>query len=174
MRFLNRAGAIFDCTVNSLAVMGGVVYVFLMLALGYGVVMRYFVGSPSLWLKEIAEYCLLYITLLSAPWLLRKEGHVKIDIAVEWLPSMAQKTIDIVTSLVCAALSLAIAFYGARVTYNHFRRGLYQPQSVLEIPYAYIMVIIPIAGFLLFIQFIRRTWVFYHGRRALRSSIGAS
>ena len=47
---------------------------------------------------EIWEYSLLYITLLGAAWLLRKEGHVNMDIFYNRLSPRKRAILDVLTA----------------------------------------------------------------------------
>ena len=38
------------------------------------------------WSNEVAEYILYLVTLLSAPWLLRRGQHIRVDILLRALP----------------------------------------------------------------------------------------
>ena len=151
--------AMFDGIISFFAVVAALVSVFLMLSVALSVVMRYFLHDPLVWVVEISEYCLLYMTLLAAPWLLRGHGHAKMDVVIEGLePGLFQTTVRIATSFLGAGLCLAVFWYGARATWDAYTRGLYPSQTVLEIPDVYIMVIIPVGLFLLSIQFMRIGW----------------
>ena len=87
---LKKVGNIFNHCNRALALVAGVVTVFVMLAINYEVFMRYFLNRPTLWTLEISEYSLVYITFLGAAWVLRKDGHVKIDLLVRVLKPRSQ------------------------------------------------------------------------------------
>ena len=44
-----------------------------------------FGGLP--WSNEVSEYILYLVTLLSAPWLLRRGQHIRVDILLRALPA---------------------------------------------------------------------------------------
>ena len=44
-------------------------------------------GFP--WANEVSEYALYVITLLTAPWLLRRGQHVRIDLVLTLVPARA-------------------------------------------------------------------------------------
>ena len=168
LKGLMKLSAMFDSTINFLAILGALILVFLMVSISLSVVMRYFFTRPLIWVIEIAEYCLLYMTLLSSAWLLRGNGHTRIDLLIEWLNPGLQTTVKITTSLLGASLCVALFWYGAEVTWDEYKRALYPSQAVLEIPDAYIMLIIPIAGLMLSVQFMRIAWGVWRSWRASR------
>ena len=139
-----------------MAFLAGIILVFIMLSVGLDVILRYFFNSPMIWVTEVTECFLLYITFLGTGWLLRDEGHVKVDIILNRLKPESTAFLGILSSLVGIFVSIMLAFYGMSVTWNYFRRGIYTP-TAMEIPVAAIILIIPIGSFMLLIGFVRRT-----------------
>ncbi len=152
-----RLATIFDRIIHLLTILAGGILIFMMLAIGVDVVMRYFLNRPIIWVTEIGETSLLFITFLGAAWLLKKEEHVKMDLVLSRLGPRTQVLINIVTSAIGAIIFLVITWYGVKVTWEHFQKGTYQT-SLLEIPNAYVLFIIPVGSILLFIQFLRRSY----------------
>ncbi len=165
MKPLARITAVFDRTLNLLAYLAAALIAFIMLSVSYEVVMRYFFNRPPVWVIDITEILLLYIAFLAVAWLLREEGHVRMDMVLTRLKSRPQATLNIITSTICAIIFLVVTWYGVRVTWVHFQKGLYSP-TFLDIPSAYSLVIIPVGSFLLFIQFLRRIRRFVGNWRA--------
>ena len=139
-----------------MAFLAGIILVFIMLSVGLDVILRYFFNSPMIWVTEVTECLLLYITFLGTGWLLRDEGHVKVDIILNRLKPESTAFLGILSSLVGIFVSIMLAIYGMGVTWNYLRRGIYTP-TAMEIPVAAILLIIPIGSFLLFIEFVRKT-----------------
>ncbi|GAH24314.1 unnamed protein product, partial [marine sediment metagenome] len=54
------------------------------------------------WVLEISEVSLLFITFMGAAWLLRREGHVSLDLLVPRLKPKTQTIINVTTSIVGA------------------------------------------------------------------------
>lgn len=155
MKLTTKAGTIFDRTVGLLAVLGAVLIVFTMLSITWEVfVARFLLDRPQMWVVEISEYSLLFITFLGTAWVLKRDGHVKMDLVLTRLNPRAQLVMNTITSTVGAIICLALTWYGARATWNAFQLGLYV-MSILEPPRAVIFAIIPIGCFLLSIQFLR-------------------
>ncbi len=157
MKLLTKVATIFDRTVDLLSNLASIILIFMMLAVGADVVMRYFFSRPMVWLNEVVGALLLYFTFLVATWVLRREGHVRMDLVVRRLSPRVQTILDIIASILGVIISLVLMWFGAQVTLEHWQKGLYIPTQ-LDIPNAYILVIIPIGSFLLFVQFLRRTY----------------
>ena len=157
MKSLTKIIAIFDRLIDVLVFLACVLLICATLLVGADVVLRYFLGRPIVWSVEITEYSLLYIAFLGAAWLLKKEGHVRVDVVLNQLNPRNQALLNTITSIFGAMVCLVIAWYSAETTWDHFVRGI-PAMETLHTPYFIILGIIPIGSFLLFIQFLRRTY----------------
>ena len=155
MKLLRKATTLFDRTLDHLSILAGVLVVYVMLSICFEVIMRYF-GHPTIWVQEIAEVTLLYIVFLSIAWVLKKKGHVTMDAVVKRLRPRLQALLSIISSIIGIIISWTLIWYGARITWSYFERGL-REETILELPIAPILVIIPIGSLFLLIQFVRQT-----------------
>ena len=148
---------LFDRLLDILVVLAIIILVFGWLSVCFEVFMRYFVGKPQIWVIEIVEYILLYTCFLGAAWLLREDGHVKVDVLLNLLNPGNQALLNAITSGLAAILWLLLTWYTGGSTVKAFKMGLYTP-TILEIPKAPLYAVMPIGSFLLFVQFSRRTF----------------
>ena len=155
MRIFKKETTLFDRILSVMGFLAAVVLVYVMLSVSLGVVMRYFLGQPLIWVIQLGEYSMLLIPLLGGAWLLRTGGHVEMDLVTFRLRPGLQTGFRIVTSIIGALLCVGIFWYGVRITWDAYQRGLYPSQSVMPIPDVYIRFFIPLAFFLLAIQFMR-------------------
>ncbi len=146
----------FDRVLDAMACLAGAVLVFIMASVGLEVIMRYFFNRPLMWVTEVTECLLLYITFLGSAWLLREEGHVRMDILLNRLGTRAKAILGIFSSLIGVFVSATIMIYGLAVTWNYFQRGIYTP-TAMEIPLYAILLVIPVGSLMLLLQFLRRT-----------------
>ncbi len=154
--------AILDHVINGMTFLAGVLFVFIMLAVCTDVVMRYFFNRPLIWVTEVIECLLLYITFLGSAWLLREEGHINVDVLVSRFNPKTKALLGIISSIIGLFVSLILTVYGFRLTFDYVVRNIYTP-TVLEIPVSAIIVIIPVGSLMLFFQFVRRTAIFVAG-----------
>jgi TRAP-type C4-dicarboxylate transport system permease small subunit len=154
MKATERAWAIFDKTLTVLMVLAAVLVIFDTLAISVDVLLRYSIGSSWAGLFEISEYSLLWITFLSAAWILRIDGHIRVDLVLNRLNPKRRAITNIITSIVCVILFGVMIWYTIKVTLQDYQIGFNYP-SVLRPPKWTIEIIIPIGYFLLFIQFSR-------------------
>lgn len=94
--------------VDALAVLAGALLCALVLLVCADVTSRTFHLVPMPWAPDFSEYALYGITFLGAPWVLREEGHIAIEIVVERLAPAARRTarraVELLGALVCAVL----------------------------------------------------------------------
>ena len=94
-----KATSVFDRALNVTAFAAAALLIFMMLAICLEVVARR-IGYPQEWQMEITEDCMIFITFLGAAWLLKREGHVKMDILVNALNPRAQAWLGIIASVI--------------------------------------------------------------------------
>ncbi len=155
MNLFERMWILFD-KINSLFLW----FVSILLAAGwlavcYEVFIRYFFNKSTTWSLELNENVLVFITYLGAAWVLKRNGHVRIDLVVRWLPEKAESIVNCISSILCAAACLVITWYGAQVVLDQYRFD-YHDASILDLPQWPLCIVLPIGFLMLFIQFIRK------------------
>ena len=68
------------------------------------------------WANEVTEYALYLITLLTAPWLLRRGQHIRIDVLLRVVPPRAAWYAEWLCDALALACCLVIAFAGWKAT----------------------------------------------------------
>ena len=164
IRALMRVAGIFDKILKALNWLAGAMIIFLTLAVSYSVIMRYLFKRPPMWVVQVSEYMLLWITFLGAAWILRKEAHITVDILTSRLSEKIRETLGLITSAIGAVACLIIAWFGTETTWTYFQTNVVEAKA-MYISKAPIISIIALGAFLLFIQFARNTWD--HLRRML-------
>lgn len=154
--------SIFDRTMDIMAFFAGIILIFILLSVCLEVILRDFFNRPQIWVTQVTECLLLYITFLGSAWLLREEGHVKVDILLIRLKRKIRTILGVISSAIGTIVSVVITIFGFNLTLHYFIKGTYTP-TVLEIPLSWIIVIIPIGSLMLIIQFIRRMFRFIRG-----------
>jgi TRAP-type C4-dicarboxylate transport system permease small subunit len=148
---------VIDRILTAFMVIAGVLCILMMLGISTEVVTRYFFKMPILGMLEASEIAMLYITFLSAAWVLKKEGHVNMDLINSYLSPRALGILNAFLSLIGAAIALVLLWYGTKVTIGAFLEGTNMPGNI-DINKGYQLMIIPLGSFLLFIQFLRRAY----------------
>ena len=148
---VQRLQRLVDRGLNLLALIAAFMLVGVIVSVMVEVFLRSFFNRPQEWVVEISEYALLYITFLSAAFVLKKEGHIVVDLVTCRLNLNKRLFLAIVQYILISLVSMVFIYVGAKVTVDNFIRGIYNP-TVLQIPIAYVLGIIPIGGFFLLVQ----------------------
>lgn len=105
---------------------------------------------------EITEYAIVFIPFLAAAWLLKRGGHVVIDVLVTRLKPRTQALMSVVSSILCTVLCGVLAWYAAQITWELYQSGHRMTHTgELALPQWTVLIIIPISLFLVTLTFIR-------------------
>ena len=146
--------------INALAFFSGFLVVCLMLVTVYLVGARYIFSKPPPWAIEISEHMLAFYAFLSAAWLLRKGGHVKLDLVVSRLSPNKQVFLNFATSTMGTIVCLIIFVFSVDTARLYFLENV-QTQTVLNFPSFILISVIAISFFFLSAQFIIETCKIY-------------
>ena len=150
-----KLASLIDRITDAMAIVAALLLFLMMFSICLEVVLRYFDLQPLTWVTEITEYILLYVTFLGAPWLLKEDGHVRVDIIIRKFSITSQKLIDISTSIIGIFVCSILVWFGAETTWSFYTRGI-PVIKVLEVPKFLLLGVIPFGSLFLIIQFIRR------------------
>jgi TRAP-type C4-dicarboxylate transport system permease small subunit len=136
-----------------------IVTAFLVLAMtlmiGGDVLLRNLGAGGISWSNEFSEYILYIVTLLSAPWLLRRGQHIRVDILLRALPARIAYAMEWIADTAGLACSLYFIWYGYRVAYESFEAGAFTVKT-LVLPEWWMLAVMPVAFVLVAIEFVFR------------------
>lgn len=112
-----------------MAFIAAAMLVWLMIAVILSVGMRNLGIQPWAWLFTSTEYALLYMTMLSAPWLVREKGHVHIELVTAVLPPMLRRIVSRGVALACVLVSLILAWKGFDLIQTNIARNDYDVRA---------------------------------------------
>jgi TRAP-type C4-dicarboxylate transport system permease small subunit len=154
MRKKRNSWFIFDLLIDTFAVIAGFAVLLVTLLVSYSVILRYLHFTPPIWILQFTEYALLWITFLAAAWLLKHEGHIRIDTFVILFGPKGRKIWEVICAAIGFAVCLTVFWFGTKVTLDYHARGIMDIQSV-SLPMYPLFVIIPFGSLMLLIQFLR-------------------
>jgi len=157
MRLLTRLGKIFDHMNTLMVIISAVFLLGLTFIVGADITLRYLFLRPLGWVKEVSEYILVVLGFLVAAWILKDDGHVKMDLVLTKVSPKAQTLMNIVTSTISTIVVLVITWFSVRVTLQFYQTKLVAP-TVLEPQKWILLTPIFLGALLLAIQFVRRTF----------------
>ncbi|NNJ74629.1 MAG: TRAP transporter small permease [Anderseniella sp.] len=104
------------------------------------------------WLLEVSEYVLFAATFLAAPWVLRENAHVRVDLLLTALPRTAGRLLAGLADVLGLLISAVLTWYALRVTADALERGdlIFKELVVPEWPF---FVVVVVSGALLIAEF---------------------
>jgi len=145
---------IIDHVIIFLAVIAGGLLAIMALIVSYNVLMRYFIGKPPVWAIETTEYILVFSTFLATAWVLKHDGHVKIDILVIRLSKKSQHVLNLVVSFLGIVACGLLVWHGAKATFSLYSRDVIM-MKMMPWPKWVLVAPIPVGILLALIQFFR-------------------
>lgn len=149
MRTLLR---LYDGLISALAVVAGAGIAFAVALVIGDVALRAFGMRPPDFTVATIEYVLLYFTLFSAPYLVRKKGHVYIDALTSRLPDKPRWFADRLAYLISIITSLVFAYISFGLLVDAAQSELFDERSI-DIPMWILYLPMPLAFFLVACEF---------------------
>src|SRR2546423_11617016 len=138
-----------------LAVIAAVMLLAMVALVTADIILRNTLGFGFAWSSEVTEYALYLITLLTAPRLLRRGQHVRIDMMLVILPPRLAWMCEAAADVIGLAASLVLVWYGTVMTVQRARLGSITIKS-LVFPEWWLLAPLPICFALLALEFILR------------------
>lgn len=145
---------LYDLILYGMAYAAAATLVWLMISVVTSVAMRNLGMQPFAWLFTSAEYGLLYMTMLGAPWLVRERGHVHIELVTAALPDGLRRIVSRIIAAACVAVSLILAWYGLELFLTNIERNNYDVRAYFY-PRWLLTISFPIAFSIMAIEFAR-------------------
>jgi len=96
------------------------------------------------WSNEISEAMLYLVTLLTAPWLLRRGQHIRVDVVLRAVPKRAGWVFEWIVDSLGLACCLVIAFYSARAALASYQAGSVSIKTLVT-PEWWLLSALPVA-----------------------------
>src|SRR5437667_10474602 len=119
------------------------------------------------WSAEISEAMLFLVTLLTAPWLLRRGQHIRVDIVLRAVPPRVGWVFEWAVDALGLACCAAIAYYGARAALASYAAESLSIKTLVT-PEWWLLSVLPAAFLALSLEMLFRMRRLYLGERAPR------
>jgi TRAP-type C4-dicarboxylate transport system permease small subunit len=123
--------------------MGGLLFVLFL-----QVFTRYVLNDPLSWTEEAARYIYVYVVFLGASAAISDRSHVGIDYFAKALPIRAQWIVSLLVNLAILFVLAQLLWWGWRAAMRQWN----MPLVVLDVPYTWVYVVIPITAVLMTIR----------------------
>ena len=164
---MTRLSAIFGRVFDALAVAAALILLAMVVVVTADIVLRNTTRGGFAWANEVSEYALYLMTLLTAPWLLRRGQHVRLDIILTLVPSRVAWLMEAAGDALGFCVSVVLVRYGFAMTADSARLGAITIKN-LVFPEWWLLAPLPAAFALLAIEFVFRFDRLLKGERRRR------
>ncbi|MGI6552615.1 MAG: TRAP transporter small permease [Bacillota bacterium] len=158
---LKKVGSVFtkvmEFVTDIMAALSGVCIILIMLIVSLSVLLRYYFQLSVGWTTEMAEYLVFIAVMLGVPWVLRNDGHVKLDVLVGLLDAKLQRKIDLFNNFLGIVIGITLFYYGSYMVYDSYINHT-KFVRILPIPRWLLLQFIPLSCFVFTYQFCAKVW----------------
>ncbi|MEM0907815.1 MAG: TRAP transporter small permease subunit [Pseudomonadota bacterium] len=116
---------------TALAGIAGAIIGFMFVFIVLDVTMRSLGYQPPLFTGTFIEFGLLYSTMLAAPWLISRDGHIRVRALTDRLPVQAVRRLEAAIFTVLALLTATLSWYALDVVLDSAVRGEVEYRSIV-------------------------------------------
>ena len=121
----------------------------------YDVFARLIFRAPTIWVIDMNEYLLVYLTFVPAAWILMNDHHVKVELVTVRLRAPTQRRLRVVTDVFGLIYCVVLTWQGWVVAWHALENG-YRFSTALNFPKFPVLIIIPIGAAWLALGFLFR------------------
>jgi TRAP-type C4-dicarboxylate transport system permease small subunit len=168
---ISRLSAVFGRLLTGFALAGCAVLFLMMAIICLDVLLRNVRLIPGVhgvfWANEVTEYALYLLTMLTAPWLLRRGQHIRVDIVLRVIPPRLAWSCEWISDGLAFACCAVIAVYGWKATAASMAIGSMVVKS-LALPEWWLLAPLQVAFALLAVEMLFRMHRLHAGPRGPR------
>jgi TRAP-type C4-dicarboxylate transport system permease small subunit len=164
---MSRLAAAFGRLFEALALAAALILLAMTLLVAADIILRNVARAGFPWANEVSEYALYLMTLFTAPWLLRRGQHVRIDLVLTLVPPRVAWLMEALVDVMGFAVSIVLIRYGVLMTYDSWRLGSLTVKS-LVFPEWWLLAPLPVFFFLIAAEFVFRFARLMEGARTRR------
>jgi TRAP-type C4-dicarboxylate transport system permease small subunit len=147
----------YGALLDALILLAAVLVLTMTLMIGADVILRNVGAGGVSWSNEVSEYILYLVTLLSAPWLLRRGQHIRVDIVLRAVPKRIAYAMEWIADVLGLACALYFVWYGWRVMAASYAAGAISMKT-LVLPEWWMLAAMPAAFVLVAAEFVFRMY----------------
>jgi TRAP-type C4-dicarboxylate transport system permease small subunit len=154
MASLSRA---FDLLLAGLALLAAFCIAGLAIGMTADVVMRNTGLGNITGMLDISEFLVFMTTFLGAPWVLKKGGHVNVDVAIQALGPEGRRIMAVLCDVFGLAVCVMLCLYGWLLADDAIAMKARIIRTFI-FPEWWVYALVTLSGLLLSIEFLRRLW----------------
>ena len=152
---MTRLSDFFGRLFNALAVLAALTLLAMVVVVTGDIILRNLTRTGFPWANEVSEYALYVITLLTAPWLLRRGQHVRIDLILTLFPTRATWLMEAAGDIVGFVVCLVMMRYGITMTVDSAVLGSLTIKNLVFLEW-WLLWPLPLCFALLAVEFVFR------------------
>lgn len=164
---MKRLSAFFSHLFDGLAALAALILLAMVVVVSGDIILRNVARDGFPWANEVSEYALYFITLLVAPWLLRKGQHVRIDLVLTLVSPRVAWLLEGVGDIIGFAVSVVMVRYGVKMVADSAMLGSLTIKN-LVFPEWWLLVPLPVIFGLIAAEFVFRFERLWHGEKERR------
>jgi TRAP-type C4-dicarboxylate transport system permease small subunit len=164
---MTRLSQSFGRLLDALAIIAALILLAMVVLVTADIVLRNVVRIGFVWANEVSEYALYAITLLTAPWLLRRGQHVRIDLVLTFVAPRAAWVMEAAADVVGFTVCLVMLRYGVKMTIDSAMLGSITIKNLM-FPEWWLLAPLPACFALLAVEFVFRFDRLLRGERRRR------
>jgi TRAP-type C4-dicarboxylate transport system permease small subunit len=171
---MTRLSIFFGRLFDALAVIAALTLLVMVVLVTADILLRNLTRTGFPWANEVSEYALYAMTLLTAPWLLRRGQHVRIDLVLSIVPPRIAWLMEAVGDVIGFFVCIVMVRYGYHMAADSFRNGSLTIKNLVFAEW-WLLAPLPIAFALLAVEFafrFERLRSGPRGRRIEATSVG--
>lgn len=152
---MTRMSALFGRLFDALAVLAALILLAMVVVVSGDIVLRNIARNGIPWANEVSEYALYITTLLTAPWLLRRGQHVRIDLVLTFVPPRVAWLMELLGDAIGFVVCLIMMRYGIKMVVDSAAMNALTIKN-LVFPEWWLLVPLPVAFALIAAEFVFR------------------
>ncbi|MBY6141944.1 TRAP transporter small permease [Leisingera daeponensis] len=152
---MTRFDRSFGILLTGLAVLSAAILAAITLVIPLNVLLRN-LGLPVIYgALDAIEYGLMAAAFLGAPWVLRQNAHVQVDLITHGLPPRARRKVVLAACLLGAATCAVLGWAGLQALMQSFSRGS-MVRTAFTFPEWWTLTVLPLSMALCTLEFLRK------------------
>jgi TRAP-type C4-dicarboxylate transport system permease small subunit len=145
----------YEWLLRAMVAVAGVCVALMMVAIVYITMFRWMDLSYWAYAFEAVEYGFVYVMMLGSPWLVRKRGHVYIEIVTAALPAATRRVVSRFVALLCMLACIVLARYSFDLFWDDWSTNHLDEKRSRDLERWLGTVVLPLGFGLMAVEFLR-------------------
>lgn len=142
---LEKLNHVFQGTNRVLSYVSAGIVVVMAVSILYDVFARLIFHAPTIWVIDMNEYLLVYLTFVPAAWILMNDRHVKVELLTSRLEPAPQQRLRFATDVLGLIYCVILTWQSWVVAWHALEHG-YRFSTALNFPKFPALVVIPVGA----------------------------